>query len=145
MSLYFEQVQEGESIKPLVKNPGYQQIVKWAYAEGNTGPTHYDPEVARTRGLKDATLQGRLLGAFLGQAVEEWADYVGRIRHISWRNQSVAHPNDTLTVTGTVSKAYLDDDQGMVECLLEMRSQRDDIIISGKCVIAMPRRETAKD
>lgn len=140
MALYFEQLQKGDLIKPLVKTPGYQQVIKWAHAEGSTGPSHYDSSFARSRGLRDPTLQGRMLGSFLAQAVEEWAGYVGQIRRLSWRNQSPAHPNDTLTITGSVINTYTEGSQGLVECLLEMRSQRNEIVVSGICIIMLPQK-----
>ena len=138
--IYFEDVEEGTAISTLVKRPDYQQVVKWAYAQGNIGETHYDRDFARESGLKDVILAGPLMGAFIGQAVEEWAGYVGGIRLISWRNQAMGYPGDTLTVNGKVNKAYIDGDDGLVECLLEVRSQRDDVVISGRCVISLPRK-----
>jgi len=138
VALIYEDVTEESPITPLVKNPGYVQLVKWAYAQGNLGETHYDRDYAKASGLKDVILQGPLLGSFLGQAVEEWAGYVGHIRRYTWRNQNMAYPGDTLTVTGTVVKKWMENGDGLVECAVEMRSQRDDVIVAGTCAIALP-------
>ena len=138
MALIYEDVKEDSPITPLVKNPGYVQLVKWAYAQGNLGETHYDRDYAKASGLKDVILQGPLLGSFLGQAVEEWAGYVGHIRRYTWRNQNMAYPGDTLTVTGKVVKKWIENGDGLVECAVEMRSQRDDVIVAGTCAITLP-------
>ena len=138
MELTYEDVKEGSGITPLVKNPGYVQLVKWANAQGNLGETHYDRDFAKASGLEDVILQGPLLGSFLGQAVEEWAGHVGRIRRYTWRNQNMAYPGDTLTVTGTVAKKWMQDGEGLVECAVELRSQRDDVIVAGTCAISLP-------
>lgn len=140
--IYVEDVTEGQPIKPLIKKPNYVQIVKWSNAQGNLGDTHYDRDNARQVGLKDVILAGPLLGAMLGQAVEEWAGHVGRIRKYSWRNQNMAYPNDELTVRGKVAK--VDSQSGLIECNLEMHSQRGDLIVSGNITIALPSKHGHK-
>lgn len=141
MALNFEDIKEGMSIAPLVKKPGYQQLVKWAYAQGNLGETHYDRDYARSQGLPDAILQGPLMGAFFGQAVEDWAGHVGRIRRLSWRNQAMGFPGDSLTTTGKVEKTYVEKGEGLVECSLEMRSQRQEVVLTGRCTISIPMKK----
>ena len=142
MSLCFEDVQEGLAITTLVKNVDYQQLVKWAYAQWNLGETHYDRDYARSVGLSDVILQGPLMGAFFGQAVEEWAGQVGRVRRLAWRNRSMAHPNDTLTITGKVENTHVQDGEGLVECSLEMQTQRDEVCLDGQCTISLPFKGT---
>ena len=64
---YWEDVDEGSQIPPLVKHPTTRQLVRYAGVSGDFYEIHYDNDFAKSTGLSGVILHGALKSAFLGQ------------------------------------------------------------------------------
>ena len=65
--IYYEDIEEGIEVTPLVKEPDTRQLVMWAGASGDYNPIHYDKDYALKQGLPGVIVQGQLVGSFLRQ------------------------------------------------------------------------------
>ena len=54
--LYYDDVQVGDALPPLVKNPTTRQLVQYAGASGDYYEIHYDHHFAVQAGLKDGVI-----------------------------------------------------------------------------------------
>jgi acyl dehydratase len=49
--VYYEDIEVGAEISPLVKKPTTRQLVRWAGATGDFNEPHYDKDMALSWGL----------------------------------------------------------------------------------------------
>lgn len=84
-------VQAGQELPELVKEPTTQQLVKYAGASGDFYQIHYDQDFARSTGLPGVILHGLLKAGFLAQLVTDWAGREGRLTsfEVSYRGLDV--------------------------------------------------------
>ena len=81
--LFYEDVEVGMEIPPLVKNPTTRQLVKWAGASGDFYEIHYDKDFATAAGLPGVIVHGRLKSAFLGQLLTDWIGEEGTVEKMA--------------------------------------------------------------
>ena len=72
--LYWEDVDVGTEVTPLVKKPDNQQLVRWAGASGDFYQIHYDKDFAISTGLPGVIINGGLKSAWLGQLLDPAAE-----------------------------------------------------------------------
>src|SRR5215510_603621 len=71
--LYYDDVQVGDALPPLVKNPTTRQLVQYAGASGDYYEIHYDHHFAVRSGLKDGVIvHGLLTAGWLAQLMTDW-------------------------------------------------------------------------
>ena len=77
----------GQELPELVKNPTTRQLVQYAGASGDFYEIHYDQEYARSTGLPGVILHGLLKAGFLAQLVTSWAGKQARLKtfEVSYR------------------------------------------------------------
>ena len=71
--LYYDDVQVGDALPPLVKHPTTRQLVQYAGASGDLYEIHYDHHFAVKSGLKDGVIvHGLLTAGWLAQLMTDW-------------------------------------------------------------------------
>ncbi len=70
--VYWDEVEEGAELPPVVKNPTTQQLVKYAGASGDYYQIHYDKDFAMNYDFDNVILIGALKYAFLVHLVTNW-------------------------------------------------------------------------
>ena len=70
--VFYEDIEAGGEIQPLVKHPTTTQLVKFAGASGDYYQIHYDKDFAQANGLPGVIIHGWLTLSFLGQLVTDW-------------------------------------------------------------------------
>ena len=80
--IYFEDVEEGDSIPSLEKNPTSQQLVYWAAGSGDFYQIHYDTKYAQDTGLPNIIVHGALKHAFLGELLWRFASPEGQVKRV---------------------------------------------------------------
>jgi acyl dehydratase len=77
----------GQDLPELVKNPTTRQLVQYAGASGDFYEIHYDQDYARSTGLPGVILHGLLKAGFLAQLVTSWAGKQARLKtfEVSYR------------------------------------------------------------
>jgi acyl dehydratase len=138
--VYWDDVQEGQEIPALKKNPSTQQLVQWAAASGDFYQIHYDQDFARGNGLKGIIVHGAFKHAFLGQLLWEWVRYDGRIKRyaVSYRGMDV--PNDQATCRGVVTRKYVEGDEAFVDLEIWLENSQGQKTTPGTATVILPRR-----
>ncbi len=138
--LFFEQVEPGMTLPPLVKRPTAIQIFRFSAATWNAHQIHYNAAYAREQeGYPDILVQAHLHGCYLAEMVQAWIGGRGRLAKFGWQNRRAAVPGDELTCTGVVTRTYVERGSGFVECALEERNQHSELCAPGQALVSLPR------
>ncbi len=138
--LYWEDVQEGTEVTPLVKNATTQQLVRWAGASGDFYQIHYDKDFALGNNLPGLIVHGALKSAWLGQLVGDWAGNEGRIKSYGCSYRGMDIPNDELTCKGVVTKKRVEGNEHIVECDIWLENSKGEKTTPGTAVVGLPSK-----
>ncbi len=113
--VYFEDVEEGQSIPELRKNCSTQQLVIWAGASSDFYQIHYDVDFAKRTGLDTIIVHGALKHAFLGQLLHDWVAPGGMVQKFGCQYRGMDYPDQDIACRGVIKKKYVKDGQHLVE------------------------------
>lgn len=136
--LSYNDVNAGDAVVPLVKEPGTKQLVVWAGAVGDYTPIHYDQEYARSRGLKGVIVHGQLVGAFLGQMLTDWIGEKGVLKKLSCSYKGMNYPGEAITCKGEITRKYEKDGGHFVECRVWAENPKGEKTASGRATVTLP-------
>jgi acyl dehydratase len=139
--LYYEDVQVGEELPKLVKEPlTHLRLVRYAGASGDFNPLHTDPEIGAKIGTGGIIAHGMLIMGFVGQMV---SDYVGpqSLRKFGVRFKGMTRPGDIITCTGTVTEKYEADGEARITGKVQAVDQNGDVKLTGTFVAALLKRQ----
>ena len=145
---YFEDVQTGDELTPLVKEIGLARMMAYGAATWDFIRLHYDADYARELGFDGPFVDGQMLGGFLTQHVQDWAGPGAFLRKLAFRNRVMVYPGDSLTCCGVVTGVSVGskggtDESGMVECDLWVENQRGDKVVEpASALVRFPLRES---
>jgi acyl dehydratase len=140
-SLCFEDVEVGDDIPELVKNPTTRQLVKYAGASGDYYEIHYDHHFAVKSGLQDGVIvHGLLTAGWLAQLVTDWLPSPTALKKFGVSYRAMARPGDTITCKGTIVGKYDKDGAHLIDCELSAENQRGEKCAIGTATVALPRR-----
>ncbi len=137
---YAEDVQVGESIPSLVKDPmTHLRLVRYAGASGDFNPLHTDPKVGQEIGTDGIIAHGMLIMGFVGQLL---SDYVGpkALRKFNVRFKGMTRLDDVITCSGTITKKYELAGETRIVGKVQAADQNGDIKVSGTFEAALPTR-----
>ncbi len=138
--LFYEDVEVGTEVPPLVKHPTPRQFVKWAGASADYAEIHYYHEAALANNQPGIIAQGKLKFAWLGQMMTDWIGEKGILRKITCEYRAMDLPGDTVTCTGEVSNKYVKDGEHCVECRIWTENQRGERTTPGTAIVVLPSR-----
>ena len=121
--------QVGQDLPSLNKGITSVGMMAYAAATWDFARFHYDADYARSQGFPGAFVDGQMLGAFLAQLVQNWAEPVAFLQKLSFRNRAMVYPGDTLTCGGTVTALYQEKEETLVECNLWIKNQRQERVV----------------
>jgi acyl dehydratase len=139
--IYFEDVQVGDEIPKLVKEPiTHLQLVRYAGASGDFNPLHTDPKVGEMIGTGGIIAHGMLIMGFVGQLL---SDYVGPValRKFDVRFKGMTHLDDVITCTGSITEKYEEDGEGRIAGKVQATDQNGDVKVAGTFLAALPHKE----
>ena len=136
--LFWEDVDVGTEIPPLVKNPTTLQLVRWAGASGDFYQIHYDKDFALGNALPGVIIHGALKSVWLGQLLGDWIGEGGTIKKYDCSYRGMDVPGDTLTCKGTVTKKYVEGEEHCVECDIWLENSKGERTTPGKAVVVLP-------
>ncbi len=141
MTLYFEDVHEGDELPALTKGPLTPiQMVRYAGASGDFNPIHTVPDMAKMVGLDGIIAHGMLIMAYAGQLVTRWAGE-GALRQFKVRFSGMTKPGETVVCRGTVTQKIEGGTEALVRGKLTVKGQEDDSLkLKGEFTVALPRR-----
>ncbi|HJW87996.1 MAG TPA: MaoC/PaaZ C-terminal domain-containing protein, partial [Dehalococcoidia bacterium] len=104
--IFYEDVEAGQEIPPLVKHPTTRQLVKWAGASGDFYEIHYDKDFAQAQGLKGAIIHGWLVFSLLGQLLTDWVGEGGWINKLGVSYRGMNYPGEDIELKGKITRKY---------------------------------------
>ena len=137
---YYEDVQVGEAIPPLVKQPvTHLQLVRYAGASGDFNPLHTDPKVGESIGFGGIIAHGMLIMGFVGQML---SDFVGptALRAFGVRFRGMTRLGDVITCTGTITDKSETEGEGRIAGTVQAADQTGNVKVTGTFVAALPKR-----
>jgi acyl dehydratase len=138
--LYYEDVEVGAELPSLIKNPSTRQLMKWAGGSGDHYEIHYDQEFARSTGLSDIIVHGKLKAAFLTQLVTDWIGEKGIVRKLGVRYREMDYPRQQMTCRGKVTAKYQRDGEHWVECEVWTENPKGQQTTTGSFSVTLPSR-----
>jgi acyl dehydratase len=98
----------GQELPELVKNPTTRQLVQYAGASGDFYEIHYDQDYARSTGLPGVILHGLLKAGFLAQLVTSWAGKQARLKTFEVSYRGLDFPGRPCRCRGVVKSVDVD-------------------------------------
>ena len=139
--IFYEDVEVGNEIPPLVKKPGNADIFMFSAITWNIHRIHYDVEFARDHDkLPDVVVQRTLHGCYLAQLLTDWIGVDGTLKKLGWSNRGMAVPGDTLACRGKVTGKYVKDGENYIECEVWIENQQGERITPGSATVVLPSK-----
>ncbi len=138
--IYFEDVNEGDAIADIVKQPSTQQLVQWAAASGDFYQIHYDKDYAIGTGLDGVIIHGALKHAWLGDLLHRFAAPAGRVQRVTCSYRGMDVPGEKFIVRGTVSKKYREGGRNFVELEIWGENEAGQKTTPGSGLVTLPSR-----
>lgn len=139
--VYFEDVEVGMALPPLKKTPSNTLLFLYSAVTWNPQRIHYDKDYTLTEGYHEIIVHGPLRGAFLSQLLTGWIGEEGTLKKLSYTNRDIAYVNEPLTCKGTVTRTWVENDTGCVECEIWMENEQDNRVTLGNATVVLPCRE----
>ena len=149
--LYWEDVEVGSEITPLLKVATTQMLVKWAGASGDFNPLHYDDAFAASQGVGRPIVHGQLKRAWLVQLVTDWVGERGTLNKLSCQFRATDHPRlmksmtepqegETWWCKGKVTKRYVEGGEHCVDCDIWVENGKGEKTTPGSATVVLPSR-----
>jgi acyl dehydratase len=136
--IYFEDVNIGDSIPTLVKEPVTKlQFVKYAGASGDFNPLHTDDDIGKMAGIGGVIAHGMLIMGFVGQAVTNWIPKKN-LKKLNVRFAGMTKPGDTISVTGKVVDKNAENN--IITCEVFAKDQNEQVKIQGSFEAKLPKK-----
>ncbi len=138
--LYFEDVQVGDTIPKLIKEPlTHLRLVRYAGASGDFNPLHTDPKIGEMIGTGGIIAHGMLIMGFVGQLL---SDYVGpaALRKFDVRFKGMTRLGDVITCTGSITEKYEENGEGRIAGKVQAADQNGDIKVTGSFVASLAHK-----
>jgi acyl dehydratase len=139
---FYEDVEVGQEVPALEKNPTTQQLVRYAGASGDFYQIHYDKDFALANKLPGVILHGALKNAFLGQLMTDFAGHQGWLRKLAVQYRGMDQPGTKVTARGKVIKKYLEGDKHLVDCEIWLENAKGEITTPGTATVILPSRSS---
>jgi acyl dehydratase len=140
-AVYYDDLNVGDAIPTLVKQPTTRQLVKYAGASGDYYEIHYDHQFAVNSGLRDGVIvHGLLTAGWMAQLLTDWLPSPMALKKFGVSYRAMARPGDTVSCKGTIIRKYAQDGEYLVECEISAENQRGDKCAIGNATAALPKR-----
>ncbi len=139
--VFFEDVEVGSLVPTLVETPSNTLLFLYSAITWNPQRIHFDKDHTLTEGYRDVIVHGPLRGAFLTQMLTRWIGEKGTLKKVSYANRGVAYVNETLACKGRVTRKWMEDGQGYVDCDIWVENQGGEQLTPGKATVVLPQKK----
>ena len=142
----WEDITVGQAIPPVRYPLPVYRLIMAAGANRDFNSIHHNSDWARATGAPDMYANVVFLHGMWERCVREFIGLRGRIRQVSgFRMGSFNTAGDVVTVRGTVSRAWTEADDGLVELRVWSQNSRGVSVGPGTVTARMPRRHAVRD
>ena len=137
--VYFEDVQPGDEIGPLVKQPTRDEVRAFSKLTQLAGRFVSD-EGAREEGLERMIIPSWQSMAFLSQLITDWMGPLGFLSRFDVYFRRVVEPGDCLECRALVTDAQVRDGAHLVLMDAYMENQKGERPLQGTAEVVLPSR-----
>ena len=138
--VYFEDVEPGYEVGPVVKMPDRAQLDAFTAAWGSQTGRFTSDEAAQKEGFSGVILPGNMSMALLAQVLTEWAGSEGKLKRMECDFRRYVQPGDTLNCIGLVTDTESEGDENRVVMDVYIENQRGERAIQGTALVLLPNR-----
>ena len=139
--VYFDDVTDGMALPPLHKTPSNTLLFLYSAITWNPQRIHFDKDFTLSAGYRDIVVHGPLRGAFLSQLLTRWVGDGGMLKRLSYANRDIAYVNEPLSCKGVVTRKWIEDEKGFVECEVWVENQHGVRLTLGQATVLLPCRD----
>lgn len=140
--VYGVDIEPGDEIGPLVKNPDLQQVQAYLSAgmRMSAGPASRftDAEAASREGLGGPILPGPMSQAFLCQLLTDWAGPFGRLKSLDVNFRRPTRHGEELKCIGLITDKHEEQDRTVVHLDVFIEDPRGDRPTQGVAEVVLP-------
>ena len=140
--VYFEDVTVGAALPPLLKTPSNTLLFLYSAITWNPQRIHFDKDYTLTESYKDVIVHGPLRGAFLSQFLTRWIGDEGVLKKLSYANRDIAYVNELLACKGTVTRKWVEDGKGYVDCEIWVENAQGAKLTPGNATVILPMKRS---
>ena len=139
---YFEDVEVGEELAPLIKEVDQVHMVMYQAATWDFHRYHFDADWIRTKGWPNPFLDGQQLAPYIAQLVIDWAGGdPGALKRLHYRFRNFVYAGDTLKCQGRVVDKTVEDGKHLVTFDLWIENQKGETVLGpGGAAVELPSR-----
>ncbi|RYG85635.1 MAG: hypothetical protein EON58_22750, partial [Alphaproteobacteria bacterium] len=138
-SLFWEDVEVGQEIPPLVFSITMKTLMLAAAGNRDFMPYHYHREFAKSIGTRDAFVNTTFNQALFSRFVTDWTGAGADTRSVTLKMKDQLCVGDTAQVTGTVMRKWADGEDMRIELSLDIHNEIG-LTASTTTVMALPSR-----
>jgi hypothetical protein len=141
----FAGVAVGDELPTLVLPITRTLIVSGAIASRDYQDVHHDSVLAKERGSKDIFMNILTTNGLVGRYVTDWSGARSRLADVSIRLGAPNHPDDTMTLTGSVTeKGELSEDGQYGTVIVSLRGANNlGDHVTGTATVLLPVAEAS--
>lgn len=149
--IYFEDVNVGDSVRPMYYCMDQMQLIEWGFVSGNDDGGHWhiwhnrfrptdDPKHCELSG-HDPSVTGEYKAVLMERMLMDWAGPKAWVKALEAQYRVWDHFFEMKTFTGTVTGKSEDNGQASVEIALEMAREDGRTTTKGSAKVVLPKRE----
>ena len=137
---YFEDVEPGDDIGPLVKEPTKEQIRDYTSLSELRMSRFTSDQAAQGEGLRGIIVPGNMSMSFVSQLLTDWAGEQGRLTKLEVNFRRMVEPGDRLECKATVTDMEAVDGQNLVTLDVFIENQKAERPIQGTALVVLPSK-----
>src|ERR1700694_2879333 len=138
-TLFFDDVNEGDSGPPLTHQLTRTDLVMYAGASGDFNPMHTDEVAAKEAGLPGVFGHGMFTAGLLGKALTDYVG-VGNLKRYKVRFTKQTWPGETLITRITVASKRDWGSEHLVDLECHVVNQAGESKLQGEATASLPSR-----
>ena len=138
---HYEEVELGDELGPLVKEPTREQIRDYVSLSEIRMGRFTSEEAAQGEGLRGIIVPGNMSMSFLSQLLTDWAGMDGKLAKLEVNFRRMVEPGDRLECKAVVTDMQEVDGQNVVTLDAFIENQKGERPIQGIAEVVLPSTE----
>ena len=136
--VYFEDVEPGYELTPLIKEPTREHLDAFTKVWGSGIGRFTSDDAAQAEGFSGVILPGNMTMAFLAQFLTEWAGPAGKLIRLDVDFRRSVQPGDRLTCAGIVTDTETADGESRAVLDVYIETQKGERALQGTAQVVLP-------
>ena len=138
--LYIEDIDLGDDVGPLLKEPDRAQLDAYVKAWGTTTGRFVSDEAAQAEGFTGVILPGNMSMGLLAQLLTNWVGLEGKVKRLDVDFRRSILPGDKLNCSGIVTDIQIVDEENQVTLDVYIETQKGERALQGTALVVLPNK-----